>query len=75
MELGDRIFYSVLSLILIGLFWLKFIEPNGLSIYWSLIAWGQVSAAGAVVSIPVLILVFILQKHLVRGLTLGAVTG
>jgi multiple sugar transport system permease protein len=37
--------------------------------------WGQVSAAGAVVSIPVLILVFILQKHLVRGLTLGAVTG
>jgi len=42
MELGDRIFYSVLSLILIGLFWLKFIEPNGLSIYWSLIAWGGV---------------------------------
>lgn len=39
MELGDRIFYSVLSLILIGLFWLKFVEPLGLSIYWSLIVW------------------------------------
>lgn len=39
MELGDRIFYSVLSLILIGLLWLKFVEPHGLSIYWSLIVW------------------------------------
>jgi multiple sugar transport system permease protein len=37
--------------------------------------WGQVAAAGAVVTIPVLILVFLLQRHLVRGLSFGAVTG
>lgn len=37
--------------------------------------WGQVAAAGAVVTIPVLILVFLLQRYLVRGLSFGAVTG
>lgn len=37
--------------------------------------WGQVAAAGAVVTIPVLILVFVLQRYLVRGLSFGAVTG
>lgn len=35
--------------------------------------WGQLSAAGTVVTIPVIILAFILQKHLVRGLSFGAV--
>jgi multiple sugar transport system permease protein len=35
--------------------------------------WGQLSAVGTVVTIPVIILAFILQKHLVRGLSFGAV--
>ena len=35
--------------------------------------WAQLSAAGTVVTIPIIILAFILQKHLVRGLSFGAV--
>lgn len=37
--------------------------------------WGEVTAAGSVVTIPVVILIFVLQRHLVRGLTFGAVKG
>ncbi len=35
--------------------------------------WAQLSAAGTVVTIPIIILAFVLQKHLVRGLSFGAV--
>jgi len=37
--------------------------------------WGQVAAASVVQSLPVLIFTFFIQKHLVRGLTFGAVKG
>jgi len=35
--------------------------------------WGQLAAVSVVVSLPVLILVWFMQKHLARGLTFGAV--
>ena len=37
--------------------------------------WGEVAAASVVQSIPVLVFTFLVQKHLVRGLTFGAVKG
>ena len=37
--------------------------------------WGQVAAASVVQSVPVLVFTFFIQKHLVRGLTFGAVKG
>ncbi|MFO1091325.1 MAG: carbohydrate ABC transporter permease [Hyphomicrobiales bacterium] len=39
------------------------------------ISWGLASAAGVLMSLPVVILVLLMQKYLVRGLTLGAVKG
>jgi len=39
------------------------------------IIWGQLAAAAAVVTLPALILTFILQKHIITGLTMGAVKG
>jgi len=36
---------------------------------------GQMSAAGTVIMLPVLIFCMFMQKHLVRGLTMGAVKG
>ena len=38
-------------------------------------AWGLFAAGAVVVSIPVMVLFFVLQKHLVAGLTTGAVKG
>ena len=35
--------------------------------------WGQLAAVSVVVSLPVIIFVWYLQKHLVRGLTFGAI--
>ena len=37
--------------------------------------WGHMMAAAVISSLPAIILAFIAQKHLVRGLTLGAVKG
>lgn len=37
--------------------------------------WGQVAAAGTVITVPVIVMAFLLQKHLVRGLSFGAVKG
>ena len=39
------------------------------------ISWGLGSAAGVLMSLPVVVLVLLMQKYLVRGLTLGAVKG
>jgi len=39
------------------------------------ILWGELSAIGAIIGIPILVLVFFMQKSLVRGLTMGAVKG
>jgi multiple sugar transport system permease protein len=39
------------------------------------IYWGLSSAAGVVMSMPVIVLVLSAQRYLVRGLTLGAVKG
>ncbi|WP_189524172.1 ABC transporter permease subunit [Mesorhizobium sp. M8A.F.Ca.ET.165.01.1.1] len=39
------------------------------------ISWGLGSAAGVLMSSPVVVLVLLMQKYLVRGLTLGAVKG
>ena len=38
-ELGDCIFYTVLTLVLIGLVWLFTFERIGISIYFSFIPW------------------------------------
>lgn len=35
--------------------------------------WGQMAAAGTVIAIPIMVFVFFLQKHIIRGLTMGAV--
>lgn len=37
--------------------------------------WGEVAAAAVVQSIPVIVFTFLAQKHLIRGLTFGAVKG
>ncbi|WP_051661242.1 carbohydrate ABC transporter permease [Bosea sp. 117] len=39
------------------------------------ISWGLSSAAGVIMSLPVVVLVLLMQRYLVRGLTLGAVKG
>lgn len=39
------------------------------------VEWGVIAAIGTVVILPILALVFTVQKHLVRGLTMGAVKG
>jgi multiple sugar transport system permease protein len=38
-------------------------------------SWGEISAAGFTACIPIMIFAFIVQKHLVRGLSFGAVKG
>jgi multiple sugar transport system permease protein len=39
------------------------------------IQWGPMSAGGVMAVIPVLIFAFIVQKHLVRGMSFGAIKG
>ena len=44
----------------------KFIQPYS-------ILWGDVGAAATIQLVPILIVVFLLQRHIMRGITLGAV--
>ena len=37
--------------------------------------WGQVAAVAVVATLPIVVFTFLVQKHLVRGLTFGAVKG
>jgi multiple sugar transport system permease protein len=39
------------------------------------VKWGEMAIVGIVALVPILIVVFLLQRHIVRGLTLGAVKG
>ncbi|MFQ5775161.1 MAG: carbohydrate ABC transporter permease [Kiloniellaceae bacterium] len=39
------------------------------------VKWGEMAIVGIVALLPVLIVVFLLQRHIVRGLTMGAVKG
>lgn len=39
------------------------------------VRWGEMAVVGMVALVPVLLVVFFLQRHIVRGLTLGAVKG
>ena len=39
------------------------------------VKWGELSVVGIVALVPVLLAVFLLQRHIVRGLTMGAVKG
>lgn len=39
------------------------------------VRWGEMAIIGIVGTIPVMIVIFFLQKHIVRGLTMGAVKG
>lgn len=39
------------------------------------INWGGLTAAATIITLPVLILSLFIQKHIVRGLTLGALKG
>lgn len=42
---------------------------------WMETAWGPACAAAAITIVPILLITMFLQRHLVRGLTLGAVKG
>ena len=42
---------------------------------WMETAWGPACASATIIMIPILLITLFLQKHLVRGLTLGAVKG
>ena len=35
--------------------------------------WGQISAVGTVITIPVLVFAILVQKHMISGMTMGAV--
>jgi len=37
--------------------------------------WGVLTAASTIITLPVLVMAFFVQKHIVRGLTLGALKG
>ncbi len=37
--------------------------------------WGEISAAGFLASLPIVVFAFVVQRHLVRGLSFGAVKG
>lgn len=39
------------------------------------VKWGELAIVGIVALLPVLLVVFLLQRHIVRGLTMGAVKG
>lgn len=39
------------------------------------VEWGEISAAGFAACVPIIIFAFVVQKHLVRGLSFGAVKG
>ena len=39
------------------------------------VRWGEMAVVGMTALLPVLTVVFVLQRHIVRGLTLGAVKG
>jgi multiple sugar transport system permease protein len=39
------------------------------------VKWGEMAIVGIVALVPILVVVFLLQRHIVRGLTLGAVKG
>jgi multiple sugar transport system permease protein len=39
------------------------------------VLWGELAVVGIVSVIPVFIVVFYLQRHIIRGLTMGAVKG
>jgi hypothetical protein len=38
LEIGDGIFYSLISIIILVLFWLRFLEKY-LSLWWTLLLW------------------------------------
>ena len=38
LELGDGIFYSIISLVIMILFWLRFLEKH-LPVWWVIIPW------------------------------------
>ena len=44
----------------------KFIQPYS-------ILWGDVGASATIQLLPILVVVFLLQRHIMRGITLGAV--
>jgi multiple sugar transport system permease protein len=37
--------------------------------------WGGLTAASTIITLPVLVMAFFVQKHIVRGLTFGALKG
>ena len=39
------------------------------------VKWGELAIVGMAALVPVLVVVFVLQRHIVRGLTMGAVKG
>ena len=39
------------------------------------VVWGEISASGFAACVPIIIFAFIVQRHLVRGLSFGAVKG
>jgi ABC-type glycerol-3-phosphate transport system permease component len=50
----------------------NFVSPTGSAFA---VPWGQVMAATVIVTLPLIILVLVLQKRILAGLTAGAVKG
>ncbi|GAH59578.1 unnamed protein product [marine sediment metagenome] len=48
--------------------------PVGLTGFWTTLAviWGELAAGSIIAVIPVFVFALLVQRHLVRGLTLGA---
>jgi multiple sugar transport system permease protein len=51
--------------------------PVSITTFWTerQVFWGQIAAAGIIMICPVIIFGLLIQRHLVRGLTMGAIEG
>jgi multiple sugar transport system permease protein len=51
--------------------------PVGIALFPGIheVPWGEIAAASVVVTVPIIALVFVFQKRIVEGLTMGALKG
>jgi multiple sugar transport system permease protein len=51
--------------------------PVSITTFWTdrQVLWGQIAAAGMVMTAPLVVLGLLMQRHLVRGFTMGAIQG
>ena len=54
----------------------SYTAPVAITTLWTtleVVRWGQIAAGGVLVSLPIVLVGLLVQRYLVRGLTLGAV--